>query len=303
MEKEIINQSVKQLNMTGLDDVKEEYILTTEEENKAIEFAIESAKKHKSWKFEQKGLNKLDIQIRVDKIVWENEINKDEILFRANSNKNYDLWIKNKRDEERKEELFRIEELRKRCDAKYMFNVMSWTSENIYNKKLIVHDDNKLFITTLCFFLSADKRFETELGYSFNKGILIRGISGLGKTHLVQCLKDNELISIKTISILEITDVIKYEGEYNLQVYDNSITYLDDVGTEEPTINHYGTKVSFFKNFIELFYLRTNIYNHLMISTNNSFQEIEDRYGFRVRSRIKDMFNIIDVKGNDMRGR
>jgi hypothetical protein len=29
---------------------------------------------------------------------------------------------------------------------------------------------------------------------------------------------------------------------------------------------------------------------------------MEEKYGFRVRSRIKDMFNIVDVNGEDMRG-
>jgi len=78
--------------------------------------------------------------------------------------------------------------------------------------------------------------------------------------------------------------------------------YLDDVGTEEPIVNHYGTKINWFKNFIEMYYLKNKPFNKLIISTNNSFDEIESKYGFRVRSRIKDMFNIIDVQGKDMRG-
>jgi len=77
---------------------------------------------------------------------------------------------------------------------------------------------------------------------------------------------------------------------------------LDDVGTEEHTVNHYGTKISFFKNFIEKYYLQNKTYEKLVVSTNNSFNEMEEKYGFRVRSRIKDMFNIIDVTGKDMRG-
>ena len=43
-------------------------------------------------------------------------------------------------------------------------------------------------------------------------------------------------------------------------------------------------------------------FNKLIISTNNSFDELESKYGFRVRSRLKDMFNIIDVDGKDLRG-
>ena len=51
-----------------------------------------------------------------------------------------------------------------------------------------------------------------------------------------------------------------------------------------------------------MYYLKNKPFNKLIISTNNNFDEIESKYGFRVRSRIKDMFNIIDVRGKDMRG-
>ncbi len=74
------------------------------------------------------------------------------------------------------------------------------------------------------------------------------------------------------------------------------------MGTEEPRIVHYGTTVTWFKNFIEQYYLvqRKN-FSGLIISTNNDFDELEDKYGFRVRSRLREMFNIVDVEGNDMR--
>ena len=177
---------------------------------------------------------------------------------------------------------------------------MAWTSEKCYGKKLILHDDNTLLIRAICFFFSRDERFETELNYDLNKGFLIRGVSGLGKTYLLKCIENNDVRPIKIVSMIDISEQVKEEGTYDLQ-YKNSL-YLDDVGTEEPIVNHYGTKINWFKNFIEIYYLKNKPFNKLIISTNNSFDEIENKYGFRVRSRIKDMFNIIDVRGKDMRG-
>jgi DNA replication protein DnaC len=179
---------------------------------------------------------------------------------------------------------------------------MKWTSRNVLGKEFILNEDNKRLITTLCYFFSADQRFETELNFSMKKGLLIRGISGLGKTHLVKCLENNELNPVLILSMIEISEEIKQEGEYQIKVGDKKIIYLDDVGTEEATINHYGTKINFFKNFIEGYYLRNSPFNRLIISTNNSAAEIEEKYGFRVRSRMRDMFNVIDIHGRDMRG-
>jgi DNA replication protein DnaC len=99
-----------------------------------------------------------------------------------------------------------------------------------------------------------------------------------------------------------VVDEIKSTGEYQIKRGDNKILYLDDVGTEESTALHYGNKINFFKNFIETVYLKNKIFNQLIISTNCSFTEMEEKYGFRVRSRMKDMFNVVDIKCKDMRG-
>jgi len=297
----------ERLNLTSLDEEKEPkepYILTKDEEDYAITNAILSAKRQLAWKM--KGLGYVDSQIldKEKEIDWTAEVNIPELLNMANSNKNYEIWQKSQREKERQEEIKKAKELRELWTAKNMYSLMKWTSEKVYGKQLILHDNNKNLIKALCYFVSEDERLESELGLSFKKGLLIRGVSGLGKTHLVKCIEKNELNPIKIISMIEVADEIKMEGEYQINQGNCRIIYLDDVGTEEATINHYGTKINFFKNFIEMVYLR-NVekgFGKLIISTNNSFAEIEEKYGFRVRSRVKDMFNIIDIKGEDMRG-
>lgn len=289
-------------SMINFEVEQEPYILTPDEERIAIANEILSLQQYATWKM--KGLAFTDIQIaqKISEIDWDAEINRDEILQRCNSNKQYGIWQQQQRENEKKQAIEKEQKLKELYTPKKLFRLMQWTSENEFGKRLIVHDDNKKLIKSLCYFVSRDEKFETELGYSLNKGIVIRGISGLGKTHIVQCIRKNELNPILILSMLDITGDIKANGEYEISLDGNKIIYLDDVGTEEPTVNHFGTKISFFKNFIESYYLRNKIYNNLMFSTNNSFAEIEEKYGFRVRSRMKDMFNIIDVTGKDMRG-
>ncbi len=297
----------KQLNLTSYEDEIEEYILTKEEEENLVRKEIDSQQKHLAWKMRQYLSTAEEIYLKISQIDWDEKIDKQLLFQRANSSKQYGIWEKQQREKEKEELAKKQKELKEQWTAKRMYHHMAWVSENQYGKKLIVKDDKRgldftKFITALCFFVSRDERFETELGYSLNKGLLIRGISGLGKTHLVKCLEHNSLNPILILSMLNIADEIKDNGEYLISYGHNKIIYLDDVGTEEPTINHYGTKINFFKNFIEGVYLRTQTFNHIMFSTNNSASELQEKYGFRVRSRMKDMFNVIDVSGKDIRG-
>lgn len=290
----------KSLNLT--DPEPETYILSRDEEREIIAGAVEQKRQHLAWKLKNAGFSEQEIKKKLAEVDWIAKIDREKLLQTANSIKHQNLWHHEQREKEKTSEAQRMRDLKTRCDAKYMFKLMKWTSQNGLGKQLIVNEHNKHLITTLCYFLSEDPRLETELGYSPNKGLLIRGVSGLGKTHLVRCLEDNELNPVLVLSMLEITDEVSDKGEYQINLGGRKVIYLDDVGTEEPTITHYGTKISFFKNFIELVYLKNQVFNKLMISTNNSFKQLEEKYGFRVRSRIKDMFNVVDVTGEDMRG-
>lgn len=299
-----VGSLVKTLSAINFDETDEPYILTPEEEETVIRNAIEREKSQMEWKMKSLSFHPEQIADKIRETDWESKIDRASLLKTSNSNKHYDLWQKEQREKEKAAEELRQKQLADTWSAENVFRLMKWTSQNEYGKPLIVNEYNRKLIAAICFFISGDARFETELGFSFKKGLLIRGISGLGKTYLVQCVQKNELNPILILSMVEIADEIKQEGEYRINLGSNKIIYLDDVGTEQATVNHYGTKINFFKNFIEMVYLRNEgrTFNKLMISTNNSFAEIEEKYGFRVRSRMKDMFNVVDVTGQDMRG-
>lgn len=299
--KELLDET---LSLIKPDEQEEEikYLLTKDEEEAAVLYEILALQKSLVWKLERRRSTKSEIAQALNEVDWEAKIDKKEILRRANIAKEQAEWHKRRRIEEKEEIIQRRKNLLEVWTAKRMFSLMSYVSREKYGKKLLVKPWNKHLITTICYFLSQDTRFESEFGYSFNRGLLIRGRSGVGKTHTIECVSENEVNSIHVISMLEITDTIRATGEYRIDIEKKKIIYLDDVGTEEADVMYYGSTVSFFKNFIELCYLKNKSYGGLIVSTNCSFDEIERKYGFRVRSRMKDMFNVVDVKGEDLRG-
>lgn len=283
------------LKMIGPDEPKEEFILTDDEIKKVKQHHFESLKRHKMFKLATSGLDEKDIEKKILET-----IDYTECLDYANMCKHRQLDQEKYDNERRQKEKEERDTLIQLCNAKYMYNVMAHTSLHVYGKKLIVNEFNKKLITSLCFFCSEDARFVEELKFNPAKGLWVFGNVGVGKTYLVKCLSDNLLNPIAITSMIEITAQVKDSGDYNLPT--SKKIYIDDVGTEEPLVNHYGTKITFFKTFIESTYLEQMTFSNLIVSTNLSFDDIERIYGFRVRSRIKDMFNIIYVDGTDMRG-
>lgn len=277
----------------------EEYILTNDEENLVIGNAKKSFIERKSVRLKGMGLLPQQIaeklmEYKLDEIFNAEKVT--ELLKIANSNKLQNIWHQDqqkKRDEQEKEKI--IERV-KRCNTNYFYRLMKKNSP----KKLIENENTLPYLKTLCFFFGNDKRFGTELNFDFSKGLWIRGNAGIGKTYLLSCISDNELSQFEIHSMIEIAATVKNEGEYFIK---DKFISIDDVGSEEATVNHYGTKINWFKEFIELYYAERKPFNNLIVTTNCSFDEIQDKYGFRVRSRVKDMFNIIDVKGEDLRGK
>jgi DNA replication protein DnaC len=76
---------------------------------------------------------------------------------------------------------------------------------------------------------------------------------------------------------------------------------IDDVGSEAVPVKYYGTEINWFKDFIETIYLKQTNYSNVIITTNLGGEEIEKLYGYRVRSRLREMFNVIELTGKDLR--
>lgn len=286
------------------------YLLTPEEEAEHIRIEIESMIDHFKWRrkslwgvslseFSLENKRRM-LEEEIEGIDWESKINKKE-LFESRNKLKYWAQEEERRKQERKIQKDKEQtELRERYTSKFVFDFISKNSAE-YGCKFVYNQHNSKYIKSLCHFISKDERFETEMDYSFKKGLLIRGDYGRGKTHAIKCVSQNEVLPIRIFSMIDITREVEREGVFPIYYTPNSIICIDDVGTEEPIVNHYGTKINWFKNFIEGYYAQFNTYESLIITTNCSFQEIEQKYGGRVRSRMAQMFNVIDVEGDDFR--
>ncbi|WP_363317281.1 hypothetical protein [uncultured Lutibacter sp.] len=145
------------------------------------------------------------------------------------------------------------------------------------------------------------------MGIDTNKGILLTGPVGCGKTSLMKLL--THLAPHKTNYEIIPTRNIVYSfnatGFEILEKYNDTKNYcFDDLGVE-PTGSHYAKECNVLG---EILLSRYELFCHpersrrvlTHITTNLNAQEIEKRYGSRVRSRMRAMFNLISFDENSI---
>ncbi len=166
-----------------------------------------------------------------------------------------------------------------------------------------IHETDKpLLRKLLCYFLQ-DAITASQLGINLNKGILLSGPVGCGKTSLMFLLRlylpfENRYTvkSCRDISFEFIKDGYPIISKYSHQSFRNNqpLAYcFDDLGTEN-NLKHFGNECNTMAEILlsryDLFVSR-KLLTH--ITTNLSASEIETLYGNRVRSRMREQFNLI----------
>jgi DNA replication protein DnaC len=136
------------------------------------------------------------------------------------------------------------------------------------------------------------------------KGLLLAGGIGCGKTTIMRAFASNPLCSYKVIPARTISFQFAEHGFPIISCYANAETTppnsygqtalgicFDDLGTEEER-KHYGDKIN---AMAELLLSRYDSipFNQTHITTNLNAQMIEQTYGPRIRSRMREMFNLI----------
>ena len=152
------------------------------------------------------------------------------------------------------------------------------------------------------------QKFIDEISSTGIDNILIVGDTGVGKTHLINCMISYSLdknLSVKFSTMFNFNqDMLKYhigkieEKEYMLDPYINTdILFLDDLGSEN--------KINNVTN--EYLYLiineRMQKHKKTVITTNLNFAQIQDEYGERIFSRLmhKKQSLKVNFKGEDLR--
>jgi predicted AAA+ superfamily ATPase len=172
-----------------------------------------------------------------------------------------------------------------------------------YGKQFkILEEDKELLHKLLCYFLK-DASAASQLGINLEKGILLTGPIGCGKTTLMHLLRfcepsQNRFIikSCRDISFEFIEhgySIIPKYSTLSFQNHEPKIYCFDDLGTEN-NLKFFGNECNIMAEILLSRYdqfVSRNLITH--ITTNLSATEIEAAYGNRVRSRMRELFNLI----------
>ncbi len=166
--------------------------------------------------------------------------------------------------------------------------------------KIYKEDKNVLF--RLCNYFIKDQRYCEKFGMDPEKGILLSGPVGCGKTSMMKLLRFlvPHQRNYVVMPCRNIIFAFNHLGYKTIEDYGDSSSFcFDDMGVE-PIGRHYGRDCNVIGEILlsryELF-LQTKLKTHA--TTNLSAQELEDLYGIRVRSRMKKMFNLVAFDENN----
>ena len=157
-------------------------------------------------------------------------------------------------------------------------------------------EDYTLIRKMLCYAIrdeEACQKYEID----FNKGILILGPVGSGKTSLMTLIRDFFPTSFRPIlkSTREVSYEFIKEGYEIIDQYGKSdkVYCFDDLGVES-SLKHYGNECNTMGEILLSRYdqfIQFGTITH--VTTNLNSVELEKTYGVRVRSRLREMFNLI----------
>ncbi|MBL87823.1 MAG: ATPase [Winogradskyella sp.] len=204
---------------------------------------------------------------------------------------------------------YKLGELKDNCiqyDFKSILIYLDAKGKLLFGKNFKIYEEDEVVLYKLCIYFIRDFEACAKLNIDPNKGILLSGPVGCGKTSLMKLLRHivPHQKSYELIPARNITFAFNNIGYKTIQEYGSSNFYcFDDLGVET-TGRHFGKDCNVMGEILlsryDLF-LQRKTRTHA--TTNLNAQELEERYGNRVRSRMRQLFNLIafDKESKDKR--
>ena len=182
----------------------------------------------------------------------------------------------------------------------------------LYGKKFRLYPEDANIILRLISWFIKDEVMAKKLEIDLEKGLMLVGPVGCGKTSLMSVCrfllaaeKRHSMKSCRDVTfefIKEGHDIFQRytKGSFSANAFEPKAFCFDDLGLEN-IMNYYGNQCSVMAEILlsryDLFH-SFDMITHL--TTNLNSQEIQDMYGLRVRSRCREMFNLVSFDKNSI---
>lgn len=185
-----------------------------------------------------------------------------------------------------------------------------------------INETNKEVFKLLLLYFTGNPEFLTEFKKktgvegSFNKGIMLIGTVGTGKSLFFEIFKNytRNIIranSFQAYTSLDIIDSVNVSGASFLEKFNHNFfgnkakplrVYIDDIAAKNETVKNYGTEINVIEQLLSIRYNVFQRYGTLTHCTTNKYpSELVEVYDVRTVDRMKEMFNIIELKGKSFR--
>jgi len=217
-----------------------------------------------------------------------------------------DLEIEEALRKGREEKYYRLKQEEYRQKIKQQSVYKTYSADNLFNfysMQYNVDKDNEEVVKSICKYFSGDESFDGDL----DKGLILMGGVGVGKTSLMKFFIRNQRFSYKIESCRDVETNYAQLGDnytdrcsFNIPVAINSDPFghqvigfcFDDLGTEANG-KHYGKEKNVMAEILLNRYDNNLPYLSTHVTTNLTVDEIKTQYGSRVGDRMRQMFNQI----------
>jgi energy-coupling factor transporter ATP-binding protein EcfA2 len=175
--------------------------------------------------------------------------------------------------------------------------------KEMYGEKFRIHQEDYEIIFKLIVYFLGDRLNAEKFGLDLHKGILLTGPVGCGKTSIMNLMRmvppperNHTMKTCRDVSFEFIQEGYEVIWRYSRMSFNNNhpkIYCFDDLGTEQ-SLKYFGNECNIMGEIVLSrydYFISQRMVTH--VTTNLSSSEIETQYGNRLRSRLREMFNLI----------